>query len=104
MQITNREVIMHLNSLGVFMEAEKKSEKALLSAKGEYAIVKNRKSLMSAYEPYEEALKAIGNNTDEINELLNMQVEVDDFVKITSEDFKDGITSIAIMALEFMTE
>lgn len=104
MQISNREVIANLNSIGVFMNFEEKHGKALLSATGELAVITNRRNLMEAYKPYEEALKIIGDNKDEINELLDAQVEIDEFMKITSGDFKDGITSLGIMALEFMTE
>ena len=104
MKISNREVIANLNSIGIFMNIEKKLDKALLSASGELAVITNRRNLVKAYEPYEEALKAVGDNKDEINELLDAQVEIDEFSKITSGDFKDGITSLGIMALEFMTE
>lgn len=105
MKISNREVIANLNNIGVFMNIENKLDKALLSATGELAVITNRRNLVKAYEPYEEVLKTIGdNNKDEINELLDAQVEIDEFSKITSKDFKDGITSLGIMALEFMTE
>ena len=104
MLITNREVITNLNCLGVFVNIEKETGTALLSAKGEYAIIKNRKSLMGAYEPYEEALKALNDNENDVAELLDMEVEIVDLVKITSEDFRDGITASAMLALEFMTE
>lgn len=104
MKISNREVIANLNSIGVFMSIEKKLDKALLSATGELAVITNRRNLVKAYGPYEEALKTVGDNKDEINELLDAQVEIDEFSKITSGDFKDGITSLGILALEFMTE
>lgn len=104
MKISNREVIANLNSIGVFMDFEKKHGKALLSATGELAVITNRRNLVKAYEPYEEAVKTVGDNKDEINELLDAQVEIDEFSKITSGDFKDGITSLGILALEFMTE
>lgn len=104
MQITNREIIANLNRIGAFVEAEKKIEKALLSATGELAIAQNRKKLMAAYETFDEVRKNIGDNEQELNELLNAEVEVADYTKISANDFRDGITSELIIALDFMTE
>lgn len=103
MKITNRENVLWLNSLTVFIEKEQEQGKALLSAKGEYAIVKNRNAMLEAYKPYEETLKKFNQDKKAIDELLNLEVDVD-IIKIGQSDFMDGVTSAMIMALEFMTE
>ena len=103
MKITNKEVIHGLNCIGAFLEAEKVANKALLSAKGEYAITTNKNRLVEVYKTFDEAKQGIDDNA-ELENLLNTEVEILDFVKITSDDFKDGITANLIMSLEFMTE
>ena len=103
MTITNLEVINRLNNIGKFADAENTANKALLSAKGEYAINRNKKALLGAYKTYLETYEKIKSDADEVKKLLELEVEIEDMRYIGEEDFKDGITSLGIMALEFMT-
>ena len=104
MVMTNQEIVNGLNSIAKFISIENKIGNALLNGKGEHAVYINRKQLMNAYEPYVEALERIKDNREEVGKLLNETVEIADFRKITGDNFEDGITSLAIMALEFMIE
>ena len=104
MIMTNQEIVNGLNGIAKFISIENSIENALLNGKGEHAVYLNRKQLMNAYEPYAEALERIKDNREEIGKLLNETVEISDFRKITGDNFEDGITFSAIMALEFMIE
>lgn len=103
MTITNLEVINRLNNIGKFADAENTANKALLSAKGEYAINHNKKVLLGAYKTYTEAYEKVKSDADEVKKLLELEVEIEDMRYIGEEDFKDGITVNVIMAIEFMT-
>lgn len=104
MTISNLEIINHLNNISKFVDTENKSNRALLSAKGEYAINRNKKTLLEAYKVYEEALGKIKDNKEEVEKLLELEVEIEDLRYISEDDFRDGITANVIIALEFMTE
>lgn len=105
MKITNRTLITWLNGIIEFAKAERDCGRALLSAKGEYAVARNKKILVSAYEVYVEALEKIkgANDNGEVEKLLDTEIELPELRTITDEDFKDGITVDVISALEFMT-
>ena len=104
MVMTNQEIVNGLNSIAKFISIENNIGSALLNGKGEHAVYLNRKQLMNAYEPYLEALERIKGNREEVDKLLNETIEIADFRKITGDNCEDGITSSAIMALEFMIE
>lgn len=104
MKITNYEIVQRLSAINVLINMEKEIKKALLSPVGEYALNYNRKILANAYEPYSETLKSLENDEEKIKELLKLEVEIDDFRKITSEDLREGITLPVIMAIDFMIE
>jgi hypothetical protein len=104
MVMTNQEIVNGLNGIAKFISIEDNVGSALLNGKGEHAVYINRKQLSDAYIPYAEALERIKDNKEEIGKLLNETVEIADFRKITGDNFEDGITSSAIMALEFMIE
>ena len=103
MTITNLEVINRLNNIGVFFKAEEVAKKALLSATGESAIIHNKNTLLGAYKTYTEVYEKVKSDADEVKKLLELEVEIEDMRYIDEKDFKDGITSKVIMALEFMT-
>ena len=104
MKLTNQEIVIRLNSIIAFINKETESGKAMLSAKGEYAVIRSKDILLNAYRPYEETVKKITGDEEGIKELLSKEVEVADFEKITKEDFKDGITSEMIMLIGFMCD
>lgn len=105
MTTTNRDIMIWLNGIIAFAKAERDCGRALLSAKGEYAVARNKKILVSAYEVYAEALEKIkgANGNGEVEKLLDTEIELPELRTITDEDFKDGITVDVISALEFMT-
>lgn len=104
MKLTNQEIVIRLNSIIAFINKETEAGKALLSAKGEYAVICNKDILLNAYKPYEETVKKIAGDEEGIRELLNTEIEVPDLEKITKEDFRDGITSEMIMLIGFMCD
>jgi hypothetical protein len=104
MKITNYEIVQRLSAINIFINIEKEGGKALLSPVGEYALNYNRKILANAYEPYAETLKSLEDDEEKIKELLKVEVEINDYRKITVDDFREGITAPVIMALDFMIE
>lgn len=103
MKITNAGVIQNLNGIARFIDAENGSNRALLSAKGEYAVNYNKNVLMGAYKPYMDTLERVKDDKDAIDSLLKEEIELEDMRKITEDDFRDGITLEVMQALEFMT-
>ena len=103
MKITNRTLITWLNGIIEFAKAERDNGKALLTAKGEYAVVCNKKILTSADEVYLEALEKVKDDKDEVIKLLDTEIEIPELRTVGMEDFRDGITVDIISALEFMT-
>ena len=109
----NIEIVNALNNLISFVDAQKRSNTAFLSVKGQFAIKSNESSLLAKYKPYEDTLNEIKakyeKKTDcedylnEIKELMDLEVEVE-LRKVSEEDFKDGVTIEEIMMLDFMTE
>ena len=103
MKITNLEVINRLNKLAVFFKAEETAKMALLGAKGESAIMHNKNALLGAYKTYTEVYEKIKSDADEVKKLLELEVEIEDMRYIDEKDFRDGITSNVLLAIEFMT-
>ena len=102
MTIRNIDVVASLQAIMDFATKEKETG-ALLSAKGEYKLAKNKKVLLDAYEPYQMALEAIGKeNKEGITALLEETVEIGELAMLSIDDFKDGITLELITKLDFM--
>lgn len=109
----NIEIVNALNNLISFVDAQKRSNTALLSVKGQFAIKSNERALLDKYKPYEDTLNEIkekyeGKNEteecfNEMKELMNIEVDVE-LRKVSEDDFKDGVTIEEIMMLDFMTE
>ena len=107
----NREIVQNLNCIVEFVKKQEEVENALLSVAGSYALFKNQKKLLEVYEPYTKSLELIQakykDNEAEliksVNELLDAEVDVT-LDKITSDDFKEGLTISHMNLLNFMIE
>lgn len=101
----NRDIITNINNISRFDKTLK------LPVKVAFAISKNYKNLLKAYEPYEDTLRQIReqskDNQDELNsrieELLDTESEVD-VVMISMDMFPDDteLSFDELLTLNFM--
>ena len=104
MKITNRTMVEWLNRICRYAEIEKSLNSSILNAKGTYAVLHNKKVLLSQYEPYTDTLKTIPTDDEvAIGDLLAIEIEIPDIKTIGAEDFRDGVTFEVMTLLEFMT-
>lgn len=112
----NIEIVNALNNLNTFVEHQRASRRSFLNVRGQFAIKTNNEALMAKYKPYMETLNELKEKynvtdgveveneefTNELQDLLNIEVEDIALTKISDKDFFDGVTIDDIMLLDFM--